>query len=280
MTLTSIDLPDNLSIEKLSPQTDLKENPQRLKLEKSLEPTRAEIMNHRLYEMISNEKQICTFMEYHIFSVWDFQSLIKSLQKQLTCVSTPWLPTKDTEARRLMNEIILDEESGPHPEGGFASHFELYLDAMQSAGADTSKIHALLKALEEGKTLEESLDYLPGVVSDYLKQTFGTIQGGDLTELMASFCYGREDIIPDMFRRLITNLSEKNPTRWEKLGFYFTEHIDCDETRHGPMARAMLERHCSNDLRLWGKAEQSAKSALIQRKNFWDGILVKIESLD
>jgi pyrroloquinoline quinone (PQQ) biosynthesis protein C len=178
-----------------------------------------------------------------------------------------------------MNEIILDEESGPHPDGGFVSHFELYLDAMQSAGADTSKIHALLKALEEGKTLEECLDSLPDVVSDYLKQTFRTIQGGDLTELMASFCYGREDIIPDMFRRLITNLSEKNPTRWEKLGFYFTEHIDCDETRHGPMARAMLERHCSNDLKLWEKAEKSAKSALIQRKNFWDGILAKIEGL-
>ena len=76
-----------------------------------------------------------------------------------------------------------------------------------------------------------------------------------------------------MFRRLITNLSEKNPSRWEKLGFYFTEHIDCDETRHGPMAMAMLERHCSNDLGLWEKAEKSAKSALIQRKNFWDGIL-------
>ena len=103
MTLISIDLPNNLSIEKLSPQTDLKENPQRLKLEKSLETTRAEIMNHRLYERISNEKQICTFMEYHIFSVWDFQSLIKSLQKQLTYVSTPWLPTKDTEALSLIH---------------------------------------------------------------------------------------------------------------------------------------------------------------------------------
>ena len=277
MTLYSIDYPDSLCVEKSSPQTDLKENPQRIKLEKSLEATRAEIMNHHLYERISNENQICTFMEYHIFSVWDFQSLIKSLQKRLTCVSTPWLPTKDTDARRLMNEIILDEESGPHPDGGFASHFELYLDAMQSAGADTSKIHALLKALEEGKTLEESLSPLPDVVSVYLNQTFKTIQGGDLTELMASFCYGREDIIPDMFRRLITNLSEKNPASWERLGFYFTEHIDCDETRHGPMARAMLERHCSNKLGLWKKAEKSAKSALIQRKNFWDGFLIKIE---
>ena len=178
-----------------------------------------------------------------------------------------------------MNEIILDEESGPHPDGGFASHFELYLDAMQTAGADTSKVQALLKALEEGKTLEESLDPLPDVVSDYLKQTFRTIQGGDLTELMASFCYGREDIIPDMFRRLIKNLAEKNPSRWEKLGFYFTEHIDWDEERHGPIATSMLERHCSNDLGLWEKAGQSARLALIQRKNFWDGILVNIEGL-
>ena len=280
MTLSSIDSADSLFTEKLSHQIVLKENPRRLKLEKSLEATRAEIMNHRLYETISNEKQICTFMEYHIFSVWDFQSLIKSLQKQLTCVSTPWLPTKDTEARRLMNEIILDEESGPHPDGGFASHFELYLDAMQSAGADTSKIYALLKALEEGKTLEDSLDPLPDVASVYLNQTFKTIQEGDLTELMASFCYGREDIIPDMFRRLITNLSEKNPTRWKRLGFYFTEHIDCDETRHGPMASAMLERHCSNDEKLWEKAETSAKSVLGQRKNFWDGILAKINGLN
>ena len=279
MTLYSIDSPDSHSKERLSPQTDLIENPQGLKLEQSLEKIRVEIMNHRLYGKISNEKQICTFMEYHIFSVWDFQSLIKSLQKQLTCVSTPWLPTKDTEARRLMNEIILDEESGPHPDGGFASHFELYLDAMQSAGADTSKIYALLKALEEGKTLEESLDPLPDVISDYLKKTFRTIQEGDLTELMASFCYGREDIIPGMFRRLITKLSEKNPSRWKGLGFYFSEHIDCDETRHGPMSKAMLERYCSNDLVLWDKAEQSAKSALVQRKNFWDGILYKIEEL-
>ena len=46
------------------------------------------------------------------------------------------------------------------------------------------------------------------------------------------------------------------------------------------MARAMLERHCSNDLGLWEKAKKSANSALVQRKNFWDGILDKIVGLD
>jgi hypothetical protein len=45
------------------------------------------------------------------------------------------------------------------------------------------------------------------------------------------------------------------------------------------MARAMLEKQCSNDLMLWEKAEKSADAALSQRKNFWDGILTKIEGL-
>lgn len=89
---------------------------------------------------------------------------------------------------------------------------------------------------------------------------------------MASFCYGREDIIPDMFRQLIKRLSKKDPQRWRKLGFYFTEHIDCDENRHGPMARTMLERHCSQDIAQSDEAVQTAKNALLQRKQFWDDI--------
>ena len=109
------------------------------------------------------------------------------------------------------------------------------------------------------------------MVSDFLYLTFRSIQEGDLTELIASFCYGREDIIPDMFRRLITNLSDENPIRWEKLEFYFTEHIDCDESRHGPMARAMLERHCSNDLELWRKPKKCKLSFNSTKKLLgWD----------
>jgi hypothetical protein len=244
----------------------------RIKLETSLEKLRTQIIDHPLYNQIQNETMLCRFMEYHVFSVWDFQSLIKALQNELTRTSIPWIPTEDREARRLMNEIILDEESGTHPDGGYTSHFELYLEAMNSAGADSSKIDELIKALREGKTLEENLKSQNFPIQKYLRKTFKVIESNDLIQLIAYFCYGREDIIPDMFRRLIQKLSKKDSNRWKKLEYYFQEHIDCDENRHGPMARAMVERYCGTNKTSWDNAKNSAVEALNQRKNFWDDI--------
>ena len=40
-------------------------------------------------------------MENHVYSVWDFQSLLKSLQINLSCVEIPWIPTFDRDARRF-----------------------------------------------------------------------------------------------------------------------------------------------------------------------------------
>lgn len=89
-------------------------------LEKKLSPWREELISHPLYDFINDENSLIIFMENHVFSVWDFQSLLKSLQVKLTCVETPWVPTNDTVARRLINEIVLDEESGVNPQGGYS----------------------------------------------------------------------------------------------------------------------------------------------------------------
>ncbi len=61
-------------------------------------------------------------------------TLLKALQRHLTCVTVPWTPTPHREARRLINEIVLAEESDEDGAGGFASHFESYLDAMRRPG--------------------------------------------------------------------------------------------------------------------------------------------------
>ena len=84
------------------------------------------LMRHPLYDELRDEESLRVFMRSHVFAVWDFQSLLKALQRCMTCVEVPWFPTADPTARRLVNEIVLDEESDTVPGGIFLSHFELY----------------------------------------------------------------------------------------------------------------------------------------------------------
>ena len=80
-------------------------------LEITLAPWRERVVAHPLNAHVRDEGTIRIFMAAHVFAVWDFQSLLKALQRLVTCVEVPWLPTSDPEARRLLNEIVLDEES-------------------------------------------------------------------------------------------------------------------------------------------------------------------------
>ena len=165
-----------------------------------------QILSHKIYDIIEDESNLKIFLKYHIFSVWDFQSLLNALQRKFTSVSNPWIPTNDTLIRRLVNEIVLDEESAKHPYGGYSSHFELYLDAMKNCEADTSMINNFLEALKSNLDLDNCIHkYVPLAIQPFLNNTFELINNNNEIELMASFTYGREDIIPSMFSKLLKN---------------------------------------------------------------------------
>ena len=99
------------------------------RLEEQIAQARGAVVKHPLYAALNSQPAIRTFMEHHVFAVWDFMSLLKSLQRNLTCVEVPWVPTGPTGSRHLINDIVLVEESD-ELRGGFISHFELYLLGM------------------------------------------------------------------------------------------------------------------------------------------------------
>ena len=249
------------------------------KIEEKIKPLKISLMSHPIYEHIIDENTLRKFMEDHVYSVWDFQSLLKSLQKNLSCVEIPWRPTSIKEARRLINEIVLDEESGNHPDGGYVSHFELYREAMLEAGADISKIDLLIKRLNNGVNTTEIIEEnVSENANKFVKCTFEYIFTNNLCELMSIFTFGREDIIPSMFEKIIESFSEKNKKNWKKFKFYLNEHIICDRDRHGPMAKNILNLVCKKDKEKWNIAEKSALESLKQRIIMWDNIVESIKS--
>ena len=97
------------------------------------------LANHSMYNKILTISDLKIMMETHIFAVWDFMSLLKRLQREITCVELPWRPSPyPKNLVRLINEIVLGEESDLDQNGEAIDHFTLYLRAMDEVGARTS----------------------------------------------------------------------------------------------------------------------------------------------
>jgi hypothetical protein len=235
---------------------------------------RERLVSHPLYGQIDGPDRLRRFMAAHVFAVWDFQSLLKALQQRLTCTSIPWLPTPDPEARRLVNEIVLDEESDELPEGGSLSHFELYLDAMRQAGGDTGPVERLLEMLRGGTPLDDALDRCgcPPEAAAFVRRSFAVITAGSTPAIAAAFTYGREDVIPDMFRGLVVRLAAEDPARWGRFRFYLERHIEHDDEHHAPVCRRIVARLCGSDATAWAEARAAARECLAARIALWDSI--------
>lgn len=239
-----------------------------------LAPLRARLLAHPIYGSLESKRELQVFMEHHVFAVWDFMSLAKALQRRLTCVNVPWTPRGDRVSRRFINEIVLGEESDEDGRGGYASHFETYVQAMRQAGARTDAIDALLASLARGESVNEALVSCgaPEPARAFVRTTFLVIHSGSLPAIAAAFTLGREDVIPDMFRAIVARLDEQSPGELGILRRYLDRHVELDEGHHAPMARAMLAGTCEGDARKWEEAEAAAVQALEARVALWDGV--------
>ena len=194
-------------------------------------------------------------MESHVFAVWDFMTILKTLQKRLTCTETPWMPPRDPHASRLINEIVLEEESDQTSDGRYMSHFDLYRGAMAEIGADLSQINRFMSLLGSGKSVAQALKPLaiPSSTKTFVLDTM-KIQHASTHEVVACFLMGRESVIPDMFRRFLQTLDEGEQARYPLMRTYLERHIDLDEDSHAPMGRELMKRICGTDNLKWTQA--------------------------
>jgi hypothetical protein len=283
-------------------------------MEERVAPDHLALCNHPVYGMIEDAEAMCLFMRSHVFAVWDFMSLLKSLQRALTCTSHPWVPVRDVNSARLVNEIVLEEETDEIRTGLYISHFELYLEAMDEVGADRIPIDQLLSGVRAGAEIDSVLSGLdvPLETREFVKYTLHAAQLPP-HQVASIFLMGREDVIPAMFMNILEHEQHGSgpPRRWrlraqnllwkvakglerryspwevqvpQDVGdhifrTYLERHIELDGESHGPMGQRLLMEVCGKDAEKWREATEAALEALKMRRLLWDGVMREIQHM-
>lgn len=254
-----------------------KDHPALDELRMTIETVRLEVTKHPIYGRLNTLQDVNTFTENHVFAVWDFMSLLKKLQRDLTCVQVPWVPRGSQESRRLINEIVLVEESDELGDG-YISHFELYVGGMEQAGSDIGPINDFLNLIRDGEEVLTALDAakVPPAAAAFVATTWNLIENAPLHGLAAAFAFGREDLIPEMFDQVI-KIDDQNG-RLATFRDYLARHIEVDGEQHTPMAMAMLADLCGDDKTKWDECAEAVVTALRARVALWDGIVGELAS--
>lgn len=239
----------------------------------------ARLSQHPVFSALTSKEDLQCFMEHHVFAVWDFMSLIKSLQATIAPTAAPWRPTGNSALRRFINELVLEEESDQsNVTGEFTSHFELYLRAMREVGANTAVIEeAVERAVTSGIEAALSAPEVPEASRHFTAMTFSFIDPERPHRTAAALAVGREQPIPGMFRAALASLGV-SASEAPSFHYYLNRHVHLDEDFHGPLSKLMVETLCADDPVKISEADTVADQAIAARLRFLDEVLEAISS--
>jgi hypothetical protein len=241
---------------------------------------RAALLDHPVYAQVVSVADLRQFMQDHVFAVWDFVSLLKRLQQDMTCIKVPWFPVDNARAAGLINDIVLRVARVIGPDGSNVAHLALYLRAMRDIGAITRPFEKFRALVLVGIPVEVALSQVgaPSHVQAFVAHRMLLANSGSTEEVLAAFFYGREDIIPEMLRRLLKTLcgGKHNDDRLRHFIYYLDRHIELDSGSNGPIGRELLEDLVASSPHRAERALQAACSSIKARIGLWDGTLRKL----
>jgi hypothetical protein len=247
-------------------------------LRQAIDAVRSDLLRHPIYSAVDTVPRLRQFMSAHVFAVWDFMCLAKRLQRDFTSLGEVWLPPARPSLARFINSVVSGEESDVDPNGHAASHFDLYLASMEEVGAPTAQVRRFLELVQDGVEVERSLVLVGAApaVQTFVRATMETVRRGTTMEVLSSFLFGREDLIPEMFARLRPCWAESREARW--FTYYVERHIELDGDEHGPAGERALVEMAKEDRAAWQVIATSAIDAMRARIALWDGVYASLEA--
>jgi hypothetical protein len=203
--------------------------------------------NHKVFSHLKNPEALRIFASVHCFCVYDFMFLAKALQHVIAPSGPEWKGhIISPMATRAINEIILEEESDVDPEGGYTSHYDLYLKGMKEIGADFGPLLSFVESRDTSILSEEIGDFV-----DYHTKLAKSLNP---MKIAGAFFYGRESLLPEVFESIVNILGDDQaPT----LRYYFDRHIELDGRNHSELGEKIISELAER----LGESEQVAIDA-------------------
>lgn len=245
-----------------------------------IESLRVRLEVHPIYAAVRTLDDLRVFMQHHVYSVWDFMSLIKFLQNEVAPARWPWTPHGDASVQRFINELVLEEETDVALPGqdGFTSHFVLYLAAMREVGADAASPARFVEIVgRQGIETALASGLAPAPSARFTRTTFDFLASGRPHTIAAALALGREHVIPSMFRAFLSRMAVTE-TEAPSFHYYLNRHVHLDEDFHAPLSLRLLSALCEGKADKWREAEAAAEAAVNARILFWDGVLAALPS--
>ena len=208
---------------------------------------------HEIYSNMNSLDDLRLFMGAHVHCVLNFMNLVKFLQNKFSPSVVPWRPPRNPVLARFINEIVIAEETDEMPNGRIISHYQMYVEAMGEVGSIP-----MSKDLPFIRNFNDACEKIISSKKDH--------------EVAAAFSFGREQIIPTMFRSILKNV-KKNHLHVPTFSYYIERHIDLDEDVHGPLANEILRFLCNDNHKKWDDVKRIAQDVLTSRIKLWDEVL-------
>jgi hypothetical protein len=220
----------------------------------ALSPLREQALNHDVYRLISHPQALTVFVEHHVFAVWDYAALYTAAHDSADSLSV----------RRA--SAALDE----------------YRRAMVTYGADTRTIDQFEALTGAGTPWPHALDRacVPRAAARFVSRTLTLCQERSPIDLAATLLFGRERLMPSLYRRLAESLAVARSSGMEGLLAHFRQPGQKTMLPQDSIVAVALADRCGRDPSAWQSVYHAACAALHARLAFWDGIATAIRRRD